>query len=293
MQLDELRLQAGEQLILQSQGAYKHNFRSGWKVARCLLTNQRLIMYQRPSIRFEIPLDDVRGLAVEKLHYIIRRRECLSLSYKAGDGSGEGRIWVVANDPERWRKRIISQTALLKVDLGVIEEISAELDADGRDILWYLWENRHARIDRLAELIDAPTHMHVLLLIRETINPVAEKMVGCPILLFERSRVDPETGEAVLFSWWLVGQHEKPTQSDERMLDIFDEGPYIQVIMEVRGIDSSYLKLDAERDQITVRSVKIGSTWNETINLPAEINPDGHKVHLKNNLLEVRLSKAQ
>ncbi|MFH1933253.1 MAG: Hsp20/alpha crystallin family protein [Pseudomonadota bacterium] len=284
-------LHAGEQIILQSQGAYKHNFRSGWKVARCLLTIQRLIMYQRPSIRFEVPLDDIKGVTIENLHYVIRKRECLSLSYKAGEGSRDGRIWFIANDLEDWRKRIISQAALLKVDLETIEKISLQLDSDSQDILWYLWMNRHAKIDRLEALIDAPNHMHVLLKIRETINPVAEKIVGIPILSFERSKVDPETGEKILFSWWLMGQQEKLVQSEERLLDIFDEGSHIQVIMEVKGVEESDVRLEVSGEQLTVSSVMPDSVWKEVILLPAEVNTDNYQLHIKNNLLEIKLHR--
>ena len=287
------KLQIGEQLILQTQGSYKHNFRSGWKVAQCLLTSQRFIMYQRPTIRFEIPLDQIKDLAIERLHYVLRKRESLCIVYKARNGSREGKIWFVANDLGDWRKKIIYQTSLLKVDQETIEKIAAQLDPESRDILWYLWENRHARIDELAELIDAPNHMHILLNIKETINPIAEKTVGCPILSFERSRVDPETGEKVLFSWWLMGQQEKRIQSKDRVLDIFDEASHIQVIMEVRGTEASDLRLEVNRDQVTVRSEKTDSTWKEIIRLPAEVNSDNHQMHLKNNLLEIRLSKVQ
>ena len=42
----------------------------------------------------------------------------------------------------------------------------------------------------LADLIHAPNHMHVLLVIRDTINPIAEKELGCPILSFEKQKTD-------------------------------------------------------------------------------------------------------
>jgi len=118
-------------------------------------------------------------------------------------------------------------------------------------------------------------------------------VIGCPILSFERSRVDPKTGEKVLFSWWLMGQQEKWIQKEDRLLDIFDEGSYIQVIMEVRGVEASDLKLDVHEDQLTVRSHKIGATLRETFRLPAQVRAHNHQMHLKNNLLEIRLSKVQ
>ena len=285
-------LQDSEYIILQSQGGYKHNRAFVWKIAHGFLTNQRFVIFMGRTVRFEIALSRIRDLAVEKTVFIIRTKQCLCVSYQAEKGSGRNRIWFLANDIEKWRKRIY-QLSLLRVDQETIEKIAAQLDSDSQDILWYLWEKRHARINQLAELIDAPNHMYVLLKIREIINPISEKVIDCPILSFERSRVDSETGEAVLFSWWMIGHQERLVHREDRLLDIFDEGPYIQVIMEVRGVEASDLRLDVHKDQLTVRSHKIGATLRETFRLPAQVRAHNHQMHLKNNLLEIRLSKVQ
>ena len=108
-------------------------------------------------------------------------------------GPGIGKVLFVTNRIHIWKKKIL-QLCFLNVDFQTLEKIASRLDVDGRDILWYLWEKGHARINELAELIEAPNHMHVLLVIRDTINPVAEKEVGCPVLSFERQKVDPDTG---------------------------------------------------------------------------------------------------
>lgn len=267
--------------------------RSGWKIGGLYLTNQRLMICRGRTLRFKILVYDIKALRVEKLHYVLRRKEAVCLSYKAGKASGDSRIWFVVNDCATWQKRIIMQASLLKIDLETIEKISARLDPDGQDILWHLWNNRHARIDQLAELIDAPNHMHVLIKIRETINPVSENVVGCPILSFERAGTDPETGEKVLFSWWLMGEQEKWKETKDRLLDIFDEGSYIQVIMEAKRVKASDLKLEIHGNELVIKSEKIGSAWTEIIQLPCEANFDSHQVHLRNNLLEIRLSKVQ
>jgi len=283
-------LQDGEHIILQSQGGYKHNRASAWKIAHGFLTNRRFVIFLGKTVRFKIALNRIRGLELEKTVFIIRTKECLCLSYESEKDSSENRIWFLANDIEKWRKTIY-QLSLLRINQETVEKIAAQLDQDSQDIIWYLWDKRHAGIDRLSELIDAPNHMHVLMNIRETINPVAEKVIGYPILSFERSRIDPETGKAVLFSWWLMGNHDKCVHSDDRLLDIFDEESCLQVVMEVRGIEESDLRLDIKDDLLSVRSVKAGSTWKETIDLPAGINPDNPQMRLKNNLLGIRLSK--
>jgi len=285
-------LHADEQIILKSQGAYKDSFRSGWKIAEFYLTNQRLMICQGRTIRFKILVGDIKELRVEKLHYVLRRKEAICLFYKKENESRASRVWFIVNDLENWNKRIY-QASLLKVDLETFEKIVAQLDPDSRDILWYLWENRHARIDQLSELIDAPNHMYVLIKIRETINPISEKVLGCPILSFERARIDPETGEKVLFSWWLMGAGGKWNQCKDRLLDIFDEGSYLQVIMEVKKVEKSDLSLEVHGAELIVKSNKAGSTWTERFRLPAAADFHNHRIHLRNNLLEIRLSKVQ
>ncbi len=286
------RLQSGENIILQGKGAYKDTFRSGWKIADCFLTNQRVVIKQGANVRLGISTKDITQLRVEKLHYVIKKKEALSLFYKSGKDSKECRIWLVIQDMEDWKKRIY-QLTLLKIDADLIEKIAVQLDSEGRDILRFLWENRHARIDRLAELINAPSHMHVLLNIKETINPIAEKVTGCPILSFERSKIDPETGENVLFSWWLSGKLEEGENKNEGLIDIFDEGSYLQVIMEVKNVEKSDLSLEINGTELIVKSSKTGNTWTETFHLPVEANYNNHRIHLRNNLLEIRLSKTK
>ena len=63
--------------------------------------------------------------------------------------------------------------------------------------------------------------MHVLLRIRDTINPVAERIIGNPLLLFERSKIDPDTGEQVLFRWWMVSPKESVQRPFKKMKGVF------------------------------------------------------------------------
>jgi hypothetical protein len=44
---------------------------------------------------------------------------------------------------------------------------------------------------------------NVLLWIMHVINPAAERALGQPILVFEKSALDYHTGEHVFHSWWL------------------------------------------------------------------------------------------
>jgi len=282
-------MRKGEQILLKGQGGFRKHPGLGWKVVHLFLTDQRVIAYQVTSVMLEVALDSIIGLKEGRFYYAMKDRDALHVSYETG--SGKAGFWFILNNIKEWREKI-HQVALLKIDAATIKEIAAQLDSDSREILWYLWENRHAKINRLGDLIDAPSHMHVLLLIRETINPVSQKVVGSPILSFERSKNDPETGEGIFFSWWLVGQRERCVPSEERMLDIFDEGPRIQIIMEVRRIDISDIRLDLNKDRLMIRSHILGASLREKISLPAEVTLDNHQMSLKNNLLEIRLFKV-
>ena len=195
----------GEDIILSDQGGFRQTHRAGWRPVECFLTNRRLIFFLRPEIRFQVPLENIVKLHDEKHYYVLKTRPTLRITYDREKGPGIGKVLFVTNRIHIWKQKIL-QLCFLNVDFQTLEKIASRLDIDGRDILWYLWEKGHARINELAELIQAPNHMHVLLVIRDTINPVAEKELGCSVLSFERQKVDPDTGETILFSWWLVGK---------------------------------------------------------------------------------------
>ena len=161
---------------------------------------------------------------------------------------------ALANCPEvgdLLRKELLEAVERLCADLGISQKarkgdlslLVDALDEKSREILWHLWWHRHAQLDELAELIGASTDMEVLLRLREVINPVAERILGKPILEFNESRVDPITGEKVLFSWWLgldklttglegEGQPLAGGRSGP-LVDLFDEKDHIMIIAEL------------------------------------------------------------
>lgn len=107
------------------------------------------------------------------------------------------------------------------------------LDDKSRQILWHLWWHRHAHLDELADLIGASTDMEVLSRLREVINPAAERILGEPVLEFSESRIDPISGDKVLFSWWLVEEGQLLARGGEHLVDLFDEKDHIVIIAEL------------------------------------------------------------
>ncbi len=280
----------GEDVILMDQGGFRQTHRAGWRPVECFLTNKRLIFFLRPEIRFQVQLDKIQKLHDEKHYYVLKTRPTLRITYQGETGSRIGNVLFVTNKIHVWKKKIL-QLQFLKVDLPTLEKISEQLDSDGRDILWYLWEKGHATINRLAEVIQAPHHTHVLMVIRDTINPVAEKVLGYPILSFEKRRLDADTGEIITFRWWFIGKKERFLPNEERLVDIFDEGEQIRVIMEVKRITPDDLKLDFHGDQVTVRCHKIGASLRVELPLGARVSPEGYELRIRNNLLEIRFNK--
>ncbi|MDP3013157.1 MAG: Hsp20/alpha crystallin family protein, partial [Candidatus Subteraquimicrobiales bacterium] len=171
--------------------------------------------------------------------------------------------------------------------------VAEELDSVSQEILWYLWRNGHGTIDELAELVSAPTHMDVLLRIREVINPAAEKIIGNLILSFEKSKIDPETGEKILFSWWLVGREQSGERRKEALLDIFDEGDYLHVVMELSGVQEEDILLMVEKDKLTIFADVQGVKYREEVSLPAQVYTEEFTKRYNNNILEVRLGKRR
>jgi HSP20 family molecular chaperone IbpA len=83
------------------------------------------------------------------------------------------------------------------------EELATTLSPAGARILWHLWERGHADIKELARVADSRSHMEVLTLLREGINGASERLFGGPAVVFKERAVDPVSGHAVCFQWWL------------------------------------------------------------------------------------------
>jgi len=271
--------------ILKEKGGYLTTGQSRWCMGTLLLTPKKLTFFTSKSgFIWETPLGSIKDLGIEKRVYGVSQSDTIRIEY---DSSGELlKAWIISLNLEDWRKELYKKV-LLKVDRETLNKIVSELDADSKEILIFLYEHRHARIDTLAKLIEAPTHMDILLKIREIINPTAEKIIGYPILLFESSKVDRETGEKVLFSWWLAGQTYQ--EREEPLLDIFDEDAELIVYLELLGIKEDKLQLSVVDNKLIIEADK---DYHKEISLPVVVTTNSFTKKYKNNILEVRLKKA-
>lgn len=78
---------------------------------------------------------------------------------------------------------------------GNTDQLINAVDEKSRQIITYFLREQHAGIRKLADLIHASSDMEVLIRIREIINPKARQIIRIPLITFERSKIDPFTGE--------------------------------------------------------------------------------------------------
>lgn len=305
-----LALNKNEEVFMSSPGLLKESTsRSGWKPGRFFLTNERLISYNPTIQTFQIPLHNITGISTEKKAVVLRTKEVLCLSYKSHRrasiskmlpyaGSQEPdeikicKAWIAVNHLETWKKRIYEKS-LLTVNEEDIDKIMMEVDSESRKILSYLWQKRHADIDKLASLYDASSHMDLLFKIREVINPTAERLLGYSILSFEQAKKDEATGKIVTFSWWILGRIEPEVKREKPIFDIFDEEDYLAVITELSGVREEDISIAVEKQKLHISINSQNSNYKKEISLPEEIEEKDLIKRYKNNILEVRIRKRR
>ena len=300
-------LDKGEQTLLASPGLFKGRLRSGWKPGRFYLTNKRLLCFSPPKIRFQTRLNDIVGLSVEKRPVILRTKEVILLAYRntthdrisrllhPSDESAQdntvSKAWIAVGELETWRKRLFERS-LVKIDEDGIRRILEQLDSESQEILGFLWRKRHANIDELASLCPALNHMDILSKIRETINPIAERLLGCSLLTFEWSKKDDQTDKIITYNWWIIGKTQPEEELKKPTVDIFDEEDYLSMVMELPGVKEEDILFKLENKKIIIAAFSLRKKYHEEIDLPAEVNTEDFSKAFNNNVLEVKLKKT-
>lgn len=128
----------------------------------------------------------------------------------------------------------VSRDSKDKRDLAQLLEA---LDEKSRAIVGHLWWYSHADISQLRELIDASTDFEVLSRLRDVINEKAQKLWGKPVVGFRKCKVDPLTGEKVLFSWWfLEEENELLANNSKPLVDVFQGKDGVTIIAQLPGL---------------------------------------------------------
>ncbi len=310
----------GGEILLVEQGVYQPEGRPVWHIGKLCLTSERLLFLQPRGAIFDTLLTLITEVATESKRFTVVRKMAMAVSYRDPRRKGLAKAWFITPSLGRWLEQLhqivseqgplpgqrsmeakeqggcaaaeISPAPQPPITHAQVERLAMELDLGSRGIVWHLWLNRHATIGELAALIAAPTHMDVLFKIRQGINPIAEEVLGRPILVFEESRFDRETGEMVPFSWWLAGRAASVTEGREPEIEVFNEAHEINIIMELPGVEEEAIRVRAQREKVVVWVDDSGDSYHEEVPLPAPVDADRVVTRFKNGILIVNLKKA-
>lgn len=158
------------------------------------------------------------------------------------------------------------------------------VDEKSRQIITYLFRERHAGIRKLADLIYASSDMEVLIRIREVINPKAREIIGESLITFEKSKIDPLTGEKIVFSWWLKEELMDGVYNDG-LLDIFDENNVLRVVASLPPREEN-VEVEVKDDFLIIS----GKEYYKEVPLFCPVERKLRKT-IKNGVLEVKLNK--
>jgi len=164
--------------------------------------------------------------------------------------------------------------------------LTRTVDEKSRQIITYLLKEQHAGIRELTNLICASSDMEVLIRIREIINPKAREVIGEPIITFERSKIDPLTGEKIVFSWWMTEELANSAHDDE-LVDIMDEKNLLRVIASLPPQEENVdVKVE---DSLLIIS---GKEYYKEVPLFCPVEKKADKT-INNGVLEVKLNKVE
>ena len=178
-----------------------------------------------------------------------------------------------------------------------VRELAAAVGPLGARVLWHLWERRHAGIEELADLVDAPTHMDVLTLLREGINEPARRLLGGPVLVFQERALDRNSGRTVCFTWWLERAEEAsepaPDAPDfaQSLVEIHDEGEALLVVATVPGVQAETFRAEVRGRSLLLAAETGYGPCALTVSLPCRVLAKPAKVVSRNTVLSLWLAK--
>jgi HSP20 family molecular chaperone IbpA len=159
------------------------------------------------------------------------------------------------------------------------------VDEKSRFIIKYLLKERHAGISELTNLTCASSDMEVLMRIREIINPKAREVIGQPIIAFEQSKIDPLTGEKIVFSWWMTEELAN-SASDDELVDVMDEKNLLRVIASLPPQEEN-VEVKVENSLLIIS----GKEYYKEVPLFCPVEKKTGKT-INNGVLEVKLNKV-
>jgi len=120
-----------------------------------------------------------------------------------------------------------------ETDKRILAEILHGLDEKSCAILCYLEWHRHADISELRNICGNIDDCDILHRLKEVINKKAQDYWGRPIVSFEESKIDPFSGEKVLFSWWYMDFDDTLLSAGNDLIEVFNEKDNITIIAQL------------------------------------------------------------
>jgi len=170
-------------------------------------------------------------------------------------------------------------------NLRKMNSLIMAMDTKSMQIITYLLRERCAGIRELADLICASSDMEVLIRIREVINPKAQEIMGEPLIVFERSKIDPLTGEKIVFSWWMKEEMVGGVY-DDGLLDVMDEKNVLRVITSLHPQEKN-IEVKVKDDFLIIS----GKKYYKEVPLFCRVEKKASKT-VNNGVLEVKLNKV-
>ena len=168
--------------------------------------------------------------------------------------------------------------------LEKVETLIKEVDEKSKQIVTYLARERHARLKELTDLIYASSDMEVLMRIRESINPKAQEITGKPALRFERSKIDPLTGEKIVFNWWI--NEELTDNAHDDFVDVIDEKSLLRIVVALPPQEKN-IEVKVNGSLLVIS----GKEYYKEVPLLCIVEKKAD-VTLNNGVLEIKLSKV-
>ena len=168
--------------------------------------------------------------------------------------------------------------------LEKVETLVKEVDEKSKHIVTYLARERHARIKELTDLIFASSDMEVLMRIKEIINPKAQEITGKDAIKFEQSKIDPLTGEKIVFNWWI--NEELTDSAHDDFVDVMDEKSILRIVVALPTQEKN-VKVKVNGSLLVIS----GKKYYKELPLLCIVEKKAD-VTLNNGVLEIKINKV-
>jgi HSP20 family protein len=84
-----------------------------------------------------------------------------------------------------------------------------------------------------------------------------------------------------------------PIKEREPMVDVFEDGDFVNVMAELPGIEESKVELEVENDLLTIRADTSARKYYKEVKLPTSVKKNPAESKFRNGILEIKLVKAK